>query len=121
MISTFHPTKCDTLKNNTIYFSQLRKAVNSKSPIKFMSRRNNVFLFDHEKVIQLKSNYNPTCSYEQTLSFLYDKKNQTEKKSLYLGTENRDYQSAKEDALEKGLQKKRKAILPKFRVSHLKR
>ena len=116
MISTFHPTKCDTLIKNTIYFSQLRNAVNSKSPIKFMNHRNNVFLFDHEKVIQLKSNYNPTCSYEQTLSFLYDKKNQTEKRSLYLGTENRDYQSAKEDALEKGLQKKRKAILPKFRV-----
>ena len=33
VISTRYPTKCDTLKNNTIYFSQLRNAVNSKSPI----------------------------------------------------------------------------------------
>ena len=54
VVSNRYPTKCDTFKNNKIYFSQLRKAVNNKSPIKFMNHKNNVFLFDHEKVIQIK-------------------------------------------------------------------
>ena len=74
------------LKKNSIYFSQLRDAVNNKSPIKFMNHKNNVFLFDHEKVIQIKSNFEATCSYGNTLSFLYYKQNPTENRSLNLGT-----------------------------------
>ena len=101
VVSNRYPTKCDTFKNNRIYFSQLRNAVNNKSPIKFMNHKNNVFLFDHEKVIQIKSNFEATCAYGDTLSFLYYKQNPTENRSLNLGTENQDSQSAGEAALEK--------------------
>ena len=87
VVSNHYPTKCDTFKNNRIYFSQLRNAVNNKSPIKFMSHKNNVFLFDHEKVIQIKSNFEATCSYGDTLSFLYYKQNPTENRSLNLGSQ----------------------------------
>ena len=43
VVSNRYPTKCDTFKNNRIYFSQLRDAVNNKTPIKFMNHKNNVF------------------------------------------------------------------------------
>ena len=80
--------------------------MNNKAPIQFMGYKNNVLLFTHEKIIQIKSNFNPTCSYEQTLSFLYDKKNPTEKRSLDFSTENKGSQSTG-DALQKLLEKKK--------------
>ena len=108
VISTRYPAQSDMLEKNAIYYSQLRQAVNNKSPIKFVGYKNNVLLFDHEKIIQIKSNYNPTCSYEQTLSFLYDKKNPTEKRSLDFSTENKGSQSTG-DALQKLLEKRKKS------------
>ena len=72
-----------------------------------MNHKNNVFLFDHEKVIQIKSNFEATCSYGDTLSFLYYKQNPTENRSLSLG-------SQEQLNYEKYMEKKR-AILPKYR------
>ena len=89
--------------------------MNNKSPIKFMGYKNNVLLFDHEKIIQIKSNFDPTCSYERTLSFLYDKRNPTEQRSLDFGTENNVSLRAG-NALDRQLEKRREAILPKFKV-----
>ena len=79
-----------------------------------MGYKNNVLLFTHEKIIQIKSNFNPTCTYGQTLSFLYDKKNPTEKRSLDFSTDTKGFQSA-EDALQKRLKERKKVILPEFR------
>ena len=80
--------------------------MNNKAPIQFMGYKNNVLLFTHEKIIQIKSNFNP--------SFLYDKKNPTEKRSLDFSTDNKGSQSTG-DALQKLLEKRKKVILPKFR------
>jgi hypothetical protein len=115
VISTRYPTQSGMLKTNTVYYSQLRHAVSNKSPIKFMNNKNNVLLFDHEKIIQIKSNFDPTCSYERTLSFLYDKRNPTENRSLDFGTENNGSLRAG-NALDRQLIKRRKEILPNFRA-----
>ena len=80
-----------------------------------MGYKNNVLLFDHEKIIQIKSNFDPTCSYERTLSFLYDKRNPTEQRSLDFGTENNVSLRAG-NALDRQLEKRREAILPKFKA-----
>jgi hypothetical protein len=105
VISTRYPTQSDVLRNNAVYYSQLRDAVNNKAPIQFMGYKNNVLLFTHEKIIQIKSNFNP--------SFLYDKINPTEKRSLDFSTDNKGSQSTG-DALQKLLEKRKKVILPKF-------
>ena len=106
IISNRYPTKCDTFKTNRIFFSQLKDAVNKKSPIKFMNHKNNVFLFDHEKIIQIKSNFEAICSYGNTLSYLYYKQNPSELRSLNLGTEDQDSQRAEAPALKKHIEKK---------------
>ena len=88
--------------------------MNNKAPTQVMGYKNNVLLFTHERIIQIKSNFNPTCTYGQTLSFLYDKKNPTEKRSLDFSTDTKGSQSAG-DALQKLLEKRKKVILPEFR------
>ena len=119
VISTRYPAQSNMLKTNTVYFSQLRHAVNSKSPIRFMGYKNNVLLFDHEKIIQIKSNFDPTCSYERTLSFLYDKRNQTEQRSLDFGTENNVSLRAG-NALDRQLEKRGRQFYPNLKRFRLK-
>ena len=70
-----------------------------------------------KKIIEIKSDFEATCSYGDTLSCLYQKQNPSEFRSLDFGPESQRSGRTEKDNnnLEDYLKRKRQVFLPKWR------